>query len=390
VRTVSRIVIVGALIVAGCTSSAPRHPKAETLPWRTVALPPDPRGRDVIRAVAACPGHWYVSGAILAPDGTTAPALWTSRDGVDFTPMPVEPVSYYGPHNILFDVACRGGDVVAVGAMNGGVHGNPRTSTWVSLDGGPLREKPSGLPLYGGENAIGVGPLTAGTPGFLITGDRVDRRGGPGAAVWTSPDGVTFTIRDGDPALESDAAGGTAIAAATPVDDAYAAVGSITPPGSPLAARDPLAWMSSDGVTWRRLPFPHTAADDPLFDIVQSGRSLVAVGTDGHRFDEWTAGVDGTGWRIAAWFGTVTDAPTLPGAPSLVASGGDAYAVISTSSAYELWRLGPTPVRVALPETVSAAPVRSGPRTVVAAASGPELMVAADDGTAAHLWFGRI
>jgi hypothetical protein len=382
VRTVSGIFLVAALLLAGCTASAP-HPKFAPPAWRTVALPADPRGRDVVRAVAACPGQWYAAGAVLAPDGTTAPAVWTSRDGVAFTPMPVRPVSYYGPHNILFDIACRGADVVAVGATNGGVHGNPRTSTWVSTGGSPLVEKPSGLELYGGENAIGVGPLTAGRPGFLIVGARTDRDGGPGAAVWTSPDGVTFTLHDADPALESGPAGGTLIAAATPAGGGYAAVGSLTP-GSPVAPRDPLAWTSADGATWTRITFPTTSADDVLLNVGPGGDGLVAVGSDGHRFTAWAASTDGTGWRERARFGSVAG---IPGAPSVVAAGRSAYAVVSTGTAYQLWRLGLTPVQIALPEAVSAVPVRSGPRTVVATASGHDLMIAADDGMASHVWF---
>ncbi len=381
------------MLLGACTSARTIPPTPTTgpqplsVPWRTVTLPTDPRGRDLIRAAAACSGHWYLSGAILTAEGVTTPAVWTSRNGVDFVPMPLRAVSFYGPNDTLYDIACRGGDVVAVGATNGGVHDNPRTSTWVSAGGGPLVEKPSGLGLYGGEDAIGVGPATAGTPGFLIVGARVDRDGGAGAAVWTSPDGVTFTLRDADPALESGDAGGTAITAAAPAYGGFIAVGSLTPPDSRLAARDPLAWTSSDGATWQRVTFPRTAADDPLINVVQAGNGMVAVGTDGRRFVEWTADAGGQGWRPGSHFGAIVVSSWLPGVPSLAPAGGNVYAVISNAAAYQLWRLGADPVQVALPETVPAAPVRSGPRTVVAAANGTDLMVAADDGTASHVWF---
>jgi hypothetical protein len=385
--------MVVALALAGCTATKPSMPVIEHLPWRTVVLPKSPSGRDVVRAVTACNGHWYIAGGILHPDGTTAPALWTSQDGANFAAMRIVTISFYGPLDALSTVTCHGGDVVAIGASSGGAHGNLRTSTWLSTAGGPLTEMPSGFELFGGGNEIGVGTVTAGPPGFLIVGARVDRSGGVGAAVWTSPDGTAFTLHDGDPALESDARGATEVYAAAPVAGGFVAVGAITPPHSPLAARDPIAWTSPDGSAWQRHALPHTTVDDSLLDVAQLAGNVLAIGTDGTQFTVWTADPTAAGWHVTARFGALARTTTIPLASSLVVTGSDtAYTVVSTSASYELWHggIGGTWQQVALPETVSAAPVRSGPRVVAAAANGTELMVAADDGTAAHLWFASV
>ena len=316
--------------------------------------------------------------------------MWESTDGVSFTAMTVKPVSYYGPTNVLFSVACHGGTVVAVGADSGGVHGNPRTSTWISTGGGPLNEITSGLGLYGGEDAIGIGGISGGDGGFLIVGDRVDASGGPGAAVWTSPDGVVFTLRDAVPALESDARGVVEAQAATPIGKGFVAVGGIRPPDSQLAARDPLAWTSPDGQTWQRQSFPHTAGDDLLLSVAEVGSGSLAISTDASGFEARAADANGTGWHRTARFGSLqTDATTVVQVPSLVAIGSKAYAVVSNPSQFQMWRGGTDGswTQVALPETVSATPLSSGPRVVRAASAGTELMVAADDGTSAHIWF---
>src|SRR5262249_49645750 len=153
----------------------------------------------------------------------------------------------YGPSDILLSLACRGADVVAVGAQVGGAHGNPRTSTWLRSGVGPLREIAAPFEQYGGESQIFVGPVAGGPARAFSVGGRVDAQGGPGAAVWQSNDGTGFTLIDNDPALESNPDGMTEAQGAVVTDSGYVAVGGITPTGSKFAARDPLAWHSSNG-----------------------------------------------------------------------------------------------------------------------------------------------
>jgi hypothetical protein len=365
------------------------------LAWRAVALPVDPRGRDVIRAVAACGGRWYVAGGILSPTGTTAPALWASSDGTSFTALPIQPRSAYGPSHVLSTVACRRGDVVAVGASNGGAHGNPRTNTWHATGSGPLVEAPFVFTRFGGPDAVGVGPIAGGPAGYLIAGTRVDATGGAGAAVWPSVDGRDFTLVDADPALESGARGNTEANGAAVLAHGFVVVGAVTPPASRLAARDPLVWRSSDGRHWQRIMLPATPADNPLQRVTSTPTGLLAAGTDSTRFAVWTADPTGATWRRSAYFGATAPGPSVPMVTSLVAGseiGGTgpttAYAVVSDGASFQLWRGTASAWQlIVLPEAVPAAPVASGPRVVAATASEGQLMLGIDDGTAAHVWF---
>lgn len=375
---------------------------AAHLSWRQVDLPTDPRGRDLVRTTVACAGHWYVGGAILAPTGNTMPALWASTDGITFSIVPTEPVSAYGPSDILLSLACRGADVVAVGAQVGGAHGNPRTSTWLRSGGGPLREIPAPFEQYGGESQIFVGPVAGGAAGYVIVGARVNVRGGAGAAVWQSNDGTRFTLIDNDRELESDARGATEVQGATVADSGYVAVGGITPTGSKFAARDPLAWRSGNGRTWQRVDLPHTDADDVLLRVTSAssrttgasgaatgaGAGLIAIGSSGSVFQAWYANGDGTGWRAGTRFGT-PDGTTVPRVESLAADGGTAYTVVTDSATYELWRGSAAGgwQRVAMPVAIPSAARQTQPRAASAAVADGHVLLATDDAVHAAVWF---
>ena len=395
------------LTTAACTSAT--VPKPVTAPvslaWHQIGLPSDPRGRDVVRALTACGSRWYVAGGLLGSDGATAPALWSSTDGRTFTPMRIKTVGAYGPEDILSTVACHGATVVAVGAKSGGAHGNLRTSTWVGSGDGPLTEVAAGFEQYGGEAQIGVGTVAGGGAGFLLVGARVDASGGAGAAVWHSPDGTAFTLVDSDPALESDVRGTTEVDAATVGVAGFLAVGAITPPHSPLAARDPIAWRSSDGLHWTRISLPSSAPDNLLQQVtLQPDGSALAAGADGATFAVWRSDASWHDWRMVGSFGHTTSASgSLPEAVSLVTTPGTgvaAYAVVSDGVRYRLYTdTGTTAddgthrggwIEATLPVTVSATPIPSGPRIVVAARTDQGLILGVDDGSHASLWVANL
>jgi hypothetical protein len=223
-------------------------------------------------------------------------------------------------------------------------------------------------------------------------GLRLDAHGGPGAGVWHSDTGSAFTLVDADPALESDARGLTEAHAATVVPGGFVVVGGITPPGSRAAARDPLVWWSPDGGTWQRVALPPTPSDDVMLQVTPFGGGLVAIGTDGRRFRWWNADADGENWHAGGLFGGPGDPATVPTVSSAVFVGSIVYSVVANTSRYELWRGSPG-IRwapVTLPVSVASAPVRSGPRVAVAAASAGSLMLATDDGQHAAVWFANV
>jgi hypothetical protein len=351
--------------------------------------------------VAVCGNRWFVAGGLLSASGDTAPALWSSTDGHTFAPMRINTVGAYGPEDILSTVACSGATEVAVGAKSGGAHGNPRTSTWVATGNGPLTEVPAGFELYGGEAQIGLGPVAGGGAGFLLVGARVDASGGPGAAVWHSPDGSEFTLVDNDPALESDGRGSTEVDAAAVSSSGFVAVGGLTPPHNPQVARDPIAWRSADGLRWSRITFPSTPADDLLQQVaLLPDGSALAAGTDNGSFGVWRSDASLAQWREVAKFGragTATAAP--PDVTALVVAGGastsadpDVFVVVSDGGRYQMLSLplgavGHAPWRqVDLPVQVSATPVASGPRVVSVARTSGGLLLGLDDGARATVW----
>jgi hypothetical protein len=378
--------LIATLLIAGCTSAPPKI-AGTGLGWHQLTLPTDPRGRAAVRDVTACDGHVYVAGTWLGSDGSTAPALWTSTGGA-FTNVAIKPISVYGPDNALLSVACAGSTVVAVGAKSGGAHGNPRTSTWVSTDGGPLTEVGAAFELFGGPDAVGVGPVSGGPAGFLIVGGR-NETGGSGAAVWHSIDGRAFTLVDADPAVVSDARGTTEVDGSTGTAYGFVAVGAITPPHSPLAARDPLAWTSSDGRYWQRMTFPATAPDDLLQRATtMADGSVLAVGSDGSGFRAWRLDATGRRWSATGTFGATGGDATVPAALSMTASGPDVYAVVSDGERLGLWR-GPHWQRLALPADIPAAPVLTGPRVAAVAELAGQLVLATDDGNTARVWISQ-
>jgi hypothetical protein len=310
--------------------------------WRRISLPDDPHGRPLVRAVGHCAAGWYAAGANVAPNGDDRPALWFSSDGISFTPVAIKPISPYGPQNILYSVACNNSEVVAVGAAVGGVHGNPRTSTWYGGVGGSvLTEARAAFETYGGPDAVGVGPVAAGPPGFLITGGRVDANKAVGAAVWSSRTGETFTLIDNDPALESGTAGTTELhggMVGAPGARPWLAVGATTPPGGSGAERDPAVWSSANGISWTMDRLAASSEDDILEQIIQTSDGMMAVGTSGRAFDVWVADASGISWREDQRFGDHGPVTSAPRTVGLAEADSAVYAAIFDGESYHLWR----------------------------------------------------
>ncbi|MEE3917852.1 hypothetical protein V2I01_01525 [Micromonospora sp. BRA006-A] len=121
-----------------------------------------------------------------------------------WSPIPVRAQTFYGRQHVLYAVACRDDGMAALGAKTGGVHGNPRTGTWVWGPGGPLREVPAAFELFGGPRAVSASRLAAGPGGWLVAGAR-GRRGGVVVAGRRG-----FVLHEGVAELAGDGRGRTA------------------------------------------------------------------------------------------------------------------------------------------------------------------------------------
>ncbi|MFD4204609.1 hypothetical protein ACFWRG_01315 [Micromonospora tulbaghiae] len=390
------VAVAAALLLAACHAT-PR-PLPEPAPvrpqWQPVelALPAGATGRPVLRDTARCAGRWYVVGGLADPAGETRPAAWSSSDGVTWSPLPVRAQTFYGRQHVLYAVACRDDGMAALGAKTGGVHGNPRTGTWVWRPGGPVREVPAAFELFGGPRAVSASRLAAGPGGWLVAGARAD-----GAAVWTSPDAEGFVLREGVAELAGDGRGRTAAYDVAAVGSGWLVVGSLLPPGG--TARTPLSWFSADGRVWRRvvLPVPSGAAG-AAERVVPADGGPVAVGPLGDRFGVWrgcgdcgspSAGSAGAaqGWRRVGGFGSA--GPGVSSVDALAASGGRLVAVTGDGAQRRLWMSrdgGASWLPVITP-----VPVPDGGDAALAVAVRDDgLLVVADDGKASRAWWGTL
>ncbi|MEO3748916.1 hypothetical protein [Plantactinospora sp. B5E13] len=384
-RCVGVALMVSVLFATGCQGPAPEASVEQLRPqWRRLALPAPPGtpGRLMVRDLAACAGHWYVTGGVGTGSGETRPAAWHSADGQTWSALRVEPKSYYGLRNVLYAAACRDGRVAVIGDKPGGAHGNPRVSTWQHRSDGSLVEvEAASFELYGGPKAVNVARLAAGPSGWLITGNRSS-----GAAVWLSPDAGDFEIIEAVPGLATDAQGATWASDAVATPTGWLLVGGMLPAGGRID-RDPLGWTSPDGRNWQRDPAPATQDYEEFQRVVLLGGTPVAVGLRGREFGAWRRGsngwepVGGFGGRAASGVPAVV-ALTVVGADRLlaVASDGASYGLWSSLDGGRAWR----PVAAPVPMPVGAY------QDVSVVALDDRVLLSVDDGREGMVWATRL
>jgi hypothetical protein len=380
IRAAAAVAALTALTVAGCHRPAPGQGQGAGPDPTWVALPPPApdgdTGRVSVRQVVYCGGHWVLVGAEVAADGATRPMAWRSPDGRSWQPFVVRADSHYGRAAVLYTAACRDGLLAALGARSGGVHGNPRVTGWRQTGDRTLTEVPAPFELFGGPTAASVGRITAGPAGWLIVGNRVS-----GAAVWRATDPADVALVEAAPGLASDAQGRTWAHDAVAGPDGWLVVGGIGRTGRP--ERDPLAWVSRDGLSWQRREVPGVTGYDELQRVVVVDGHPVAVGPRGATFGVWRD--EGRGWaqvghfgRIGGGAGSVADLAVLDGELWAAVSDGERHRFWVSRDAGGSWREPPGPA-AELPS--------GGGRTVTLAAHDHRLLVAVDDGTGPRLWW---
>ncbi|HEY0701051.1 MAG TPA: hypothetical protein VGD43_24970, partial [Micromonospora sp.] len=323
---------------------------------------------------------WFLVGAVAGADGATRPVAWTSADGAGWTPLVPTPRSPYGVENVLYAAGCRDGRLAAVGAKSGGVHGNPRVSSWRQTADRSLVEVPAEFELFGGPRAVNVGRVAGGPAGWLIAGNRV-----AGAAVWTSPDAGGFRLLEGTPGLATDATGRTwAYDVTAPSSGGWLVVGSLTRTGR--TDSDPVTWTSTDGATWRRDVLADTPESEDLQRVARLDGRTAALGLRGDGFGVWIGGPDG--WQRAGGFrpASVTGALSVS---SLTAAPGWLVAAVAAGAEHSLWASadqGRSWRPVAAPVDTPA----GGDRAVAVAAAGARLLLLVDDGRSSQLFWAPL
>jgi hypothetical protein len=207
--------------------------------------------------------------------GDAAAAVWTSPDGITWSPVPYDEAVFGGAGiQSMLSVTGGGPGLVAVGSDGAG--GDRDAAVWTSPDGITWSRVPDDDAVFGGERTEVMFDVTAGGPGLVAvgaaaTGDESE------AAVWTSPDGITWSrVPDDDAVLTGEGLQG--MSGVTPGGPGLVAVGATESPGESDAA----VWTSPDGITWSRVPNDDAIFGDDgvqwMMSVTGGGPGLVAVG----------------------------------------------------------------------------------------------------------------
>ena len=255
-----------------------------------------------------------------APIGAADAVVWTSPDGFTWKRVPHDVVTFGGDGGQqMFGVTVGGPGLVAVGRDGPVADGEGHAAVWTSPDGFTWSRVPHDEAVFGGEGEQRMVSVTVGGPGLVAIGfDRPAEVGEGNAAVWTSPDGFTWSrvphnesVFGGESRqmMLSVTTGGPGLVAVG--RDGY----SNRPPigrqqDEPVAdepAVDAAVWTSPDGFTWSRVPHDEVIfggpGDQAMASVTVGGPGLVAVGSV---TGDLTGGVTGAfvGWHhfdAAVW-----------------------------------------------------------------------------------------
>jgi hypothetical protein len=259
--------------------------------------------------------------SIVGSDTYALAAVWTSVDGITWSRVANDDGVFgraTGKPNDVFGmsaVTAGGPGLVAVGGRGGESDEVVRSgqyifhrsvgAVWTSADGTTWTRVPHDRAAFGEWHArthdglsASMTDVTVGGPGLVAVGTvyRGERGFGHGA-VWTSPDGVHWTLADD----EIEAVVLTAVAAGGPGLVAVGlAVETPTPPtAGPMPPVVAAVWTSTDGTTWTSVPPQPEVLDrqdyQALNIVAVDGVGLVAVGVS----EAWTS-ADGITWSRAS------------------------------------------------------------------------------------------
>lgn len=229
-------------------------------------------------------------------------AVWLSVDGVSWTRVPHDEAAFGGTGLVaMHSVAAAGPGFVAVGDEGFGVGYGKVAAVWTSVDGVAWSRVPHSESTFGGPGENIMLSVASGGPGVVAVGTSTPD-GHVDAAVWTSPDGLSWTRVGGHEEVfgGSDLKRMLSVAAAGP---GLVAVGCHFMLGADPPVGTAAVWTSPDGAVWGRVsPNPSTFGDRGtpcLHSVVAGGPGVVAVGHD----DVFSGGArvwlsnDGISWR---------------------------------------------------------------------------------------------
>jgi class 3 adenylate cyclase len=252
----------------------------------------EPGGQGMLGVAAGGPG--FVGVGFRGNGGTLDAAVWTSKDGREWTAVEGDP-GLEGPRNeVMNRVAQTEVGLVAVGYQ--GLGGDRDAAAWVSDDGFawhqaevPEQQRDQGTQEMRGIAARGNNLVAVGEDGLSGNYD---------AAAWFSKDGTRWQRRPQPP----DVFGGPGEQIMTSLvasGSGFVAVGWSTV----TSDLDAQVWTSEDGMEWSRLSYDEAifggAEDQLLWGVAFSEGTFIAVGRDddggGSDAAVWTS-EDGLDW----------------------------------------------------------------------------------------------
>ncbi len=198
------------------------------------------------------------------------PSVWISSDGFDWTrawdgPETERDAAAYSQFDVQMQAVTVGSDgiLVAVGSMLDD-QDVAVAAVWTSSDGTSWDRVPHDPAIFGGdgETDMTMWDVVADSSGFVAVGGE-QRAGVTHPALWTSPDGFSWTRIDLDPTTAEFAGsfgtvtvGGEGLVVAGPV--MFEGFGPIT------------VWTSANGVDWTRLAELDTGYSSAVITVDQA------------------------------------------------------------------------------------------------------------------------
>jgi hypothetical protein len=249
-------------------------------------------------------------------------AVWTSPDGVTWSRVSHDEAVFGGPGDQeMSDVTLGGPGLVAVGHDS-----TTGAAVWTSADGIIWSRVPPGDSVPSVDREDSMNSITAGGPGLVAVGSNNDDDYATIPAVWTSPDGINWSVVPGEPAF----AGGSGF---------YPQISSVTAGGPGLVAvgwidSQAAVWTSPDGVAWSRVPHDDRIFGDSwtsMSEVIDVGSGLIAVGvSDGHAA-VWDS-PDGVAWSRVPHDEALFGAPIPPGTLGRAADQGARYGMTAVAA----------------------------------------------------------
>ncbi len=314
-----------------------------------------------VRDVAFGSGIFVAVGSVRSEQSMDA-AIWTSPDGQAWTRVPHDPDLFSGASGMTISAVTWGDEgFVAVGpdldasgviwrsvdgevwevarndlagasSVTYGAHGYVVTGggeVWTSPDGQEWSRSPGGdFGVYGMPNecCAGVNDIVYGRDGYVAAG--FDDFGGwaEKAAVWYSPDALTWTRVDHDDALfgpKADEEVWFEVFGIASGNGRYVAVGSAEPESAAAV------WISTSGSSWQLLTL---GADVCLNDVTYGPSGFLAVGRDKDSdASAFWFSTDGADWNRVPHNEDLFGGPGTQTARH-VSHGSDRYVIIGTES----------------------------------------------------------